>query len=281
MFEPRLALASLSGRADAEWARAAESFAGAAFLGGIALDEPTREAAREMVDRDREEFLPDEPIAFVDRQLGSLADADLRPGFNVRSASLGPIREVARICADHGAILELNAHCRQDEMCAAGAGESLLRNPDRLREQVAAAAATCSREEERNTSTAAVSVKVRAEVPGVDLAEIARTVADAGADAIHVDAMDSEEVVAEVGGGGGGPPPPPPTSATSATSAASTDLFVIANNEVRDEATVREYLAYGADAVSVGRPSDDPAVLRRVREATDDWFARAPAEVPR
>jgi len=35
---------------------------------------------------------------------------------------------------------------------------------------------------------------------------------------------------------------------------------------------VREYLEYGADAVSVGRPSDDPRVLRRVREATDAWF---------
>jgi hypothetical protein len=39
---------------------------------------------------------------------------------------------------------------------------------------------------------------------------------------------------------------------------------------VRDRATVREYAGYGADAVSVGRPSDDPAVLRRVRRAVDD-----------
>lgn len=243
MFEPRLALASLSGRSDAAWAETGERFAGAAFLGGIALDEPTREAARKLVDRDREEFLPDDPVAFVDRQLAQLADADLRPGFNVRSSSLDPIREVARVCADRDAVLELNAHCRQDEMCAAGAGESLLRDLDRLREQVEAATG----------EGADVSVKVRAEVAGVDLAEVARVVADAGAEAVHVDAMDSEAVVAEV--------------------AETADLFVLANNEVRDEASVREYLAYGADAVSVGRPSDDPAVLRRVRGAVDDWFA--------
>ncbi|MFC7079897.1 tRNA-dihydrouridine synthase [Halorussus caseinilyticus] len=252
MFDPRLALASLSGQSDAAWAETAEEHAGAAFLGGIALDGPTREAAAEMVERDREEFLPDDPVAFVDRQLAALADADLRPGFNVRTASLGPLREVAEVCADHDAILELNAHCRQDEMCRAGAGEALLRDPDRLREQVSAAAA----------EGPAVSVKVRAELSGVDLSAVARTIADAGGDAIHVDAMDSEAVVADIAG-----------------VAAETDLFVIANNGVRDETTVREYLDYGADAVSVGRPSDDPAVLRRVRTAVDDWFETDRREV--
>ncbi|WP_128476021.1 tRNA-dihydrouridine synthase [Halorussus pelagicus] len=249
MFEPRLALASLSGQSDAEWARAADELAGAAFLGGIALDAPTREAARELVERDRDEFLPDDPAGFVDDQLAALEDADLRPGFNVRTTSLEPLRAVAEICADRGAILELNAHCRQDEMCAAGAGETLLRNTDRLREQVAAAAG----------EGPDVSVKVRAEVPSVDLAETARAVADAGGDAMHVDAMDSEGVVADV-----------------AAVAAETDLFVIANNGVRGEATVREYLACGADAVSVGRPSDDPAVLGRVASALDEWVAQKP-----
>ena len=258
MFEPRLALASLSGRSDAEWAEAAESIAGGAVLGGIALDDPTREAAREMVERDREEFLPDDPVRFVDRQLAALEDADLRPGFNVRASTLEPLREVARVCADRDALLELNAHCRQDEMCEAGAGEALLRDPERLREQVATAAGAVAEAGEgaAEASEAAVSVKVRAELPGVELPQIAEIVAEAGGDAIHVDAMDSEGVVAEV-----------------AEVADETDLFVIANNGVRDEATVREYLAYGADAVSVGRPSDDPAVLRRVRSAVDDWFA--------
>jgi tRNA-dihydrouridine synthase len=55
--------------------------------------------------------------------------------------------------------------------------------------------------------------------------------------------------------------------------AACPDAFVVANNGVRDRRTVREYLACGADAVSVGRPSDDPRVLRRVRGAVDEWFA--------
>jgi tRNA-dihydrouridine synthase len=106
---------------------------------------------------------------------------------------------------------------------------------------------------------AAVSVTVRAELDGVDLPDPAGALADAGADAVHLDAMDSEGVVALV--------------------ADAADRFLIANNGVRDAPTVREYLACGADAVSVGRPSDDPRVLQRVRTAVADWFGTpVPAE---
>ncbi|WP_244605356.1 tRNA-dihydrouridine synthase [Halorhabdus rudnickae] len=242
-FEPRVAAASLSGESDANWARAAAPHAGAAFLGGLAVDEPTRTAASAMVqDRDRQEFLPDDPVAFAEAELASLADVPITIGLNVRSSTLGPLAAVASVCASHGAVCEINAHCRQDEMCATGAGQSLLAHPDRLAAQVTTTA----------EAGATVSVKVRTEVPGVDLPTVARRIEAAGADAIHVDAMDSEGCVAEV--------------------VAATDLFVIANNGVRDRATTREYLAYGADAVSVGRPSDRPAVLDRIRRATEEWF---------
>ena len=240
MFDPRVALASLSGAADAAWARAGADHAGAAFLGGIALDDPTRAAARELVARDREEFLPPDPVAFVDAQLDALADAPIRPGVNVRAATPDPIRDAAGVCADHNAVVEINAHCRQAEMCAAGCGEALLGDPARLRAFVAAAA----------DAGATTCLKVRAEVSGVDLPAVARTAADAGADAIHVDAMDSEPVIREV--------------AEAAPSA-----FLIANNGVRGAASVGEYLDYGADAVSIGRPSSDPAVRRRVRRAVE------------
>jgi TIM-barrel protein len=239
-----LALASLSGAADADWARAGGPYADLALLGGIALDSASRAAARELVARGREEFLPDDPLAFVDAQLSALDDAPIRPGMNVRSATVDPIREAASICAEHDAVLEINAHCRQDELCAVGCGETLLRDTERLAAAVAAAA----------DADATVSVKVRAEVEGVDLPATARAVADAGADVVHVDAMDSEPLIADV--------------------AAASDAFVLANNGVRDRRTAWEYLAYGADGVSVGRPSDDPAVLERVARAVTDWERR-------
>ncbi|MFB6072741.1 MAG: tRNA-dihydrouridine synthase [Halobacterium sp.] len=242
MFAPRLALASLSGESDAEWATACARPAGGAFLGGIAVDEPTRDAARAMVERDREEFLPPDPVGFVDDQLAELDDEFLRAGVNVRTTSLGPLREVAEVCADHDAILEVNAHCRQDEMCDAGAGEALLRDTGRLCEQVGAA----------SDAGADVSVKVRAEVEGVHLPALAKALERAGADAVHVDAMDTRRVVRDV--------------------AEATDLFVVANNGVRTREDVFEYFAYGADAVSVGRPSRDPERVRAVYAAVKEWF---------
>jgi TIM-barrel protein len=245
VFEPRVARASLSGRSDALWARAGSGHAGAAFLGGIALDEATRAGARELVDRGRNEFLPPDPVAFVDGQLATLAAAPVRGGVNVRTTTLDPLARVAAVCARYDALVEINAHCRQDEICRAGAGETLLADPERLCEQVRVA----------SDQGAVVGVKVRAEVAGVDLPALARRLERAGAALVHVDAMDSEPVVGRV--------------------ADATGLFVVANNGVRDRQTVREYLAAGADAVSVGRPSDDPAVLSRVHAAVEDWFGAA------
>ncbi|WP_408958610.1 tRNA-dihydrouridine synthase [Natrinema sp. 74] len=241
-FAPPLALASLSGEADADWARAGADYAGAAFLGGIALDADSRAAARDLVARDRTEFLPDDPIAFVDRELTALTDVPLQPAFNVRSATVEPIAEAARVCRDRDAFLEINAHCRQDELCAVGCGETLLKDHERLTNYVERAAET----------GVTVGAKVRAEVTGVDLPELARDLEAAGAAFVHIDAMDSEPVIADV--------------------ADATDLFVIANNGVRDAETVREYVDYGADAVSVGRPSDNPVVLERVRDAVEREF---------
>jgi len=254
--EPFLVAASLSGAADAEWARDAADHVDVALLGGVALDPASRAAARDLVARGRSEFLPTDPLAFVADQLDGLADAPVRPGVNVRSATPEPVREAAQICADRGAVCEVNAHCRQPELRAVGCGESLLRDADRLTEYVAAASET----------GATTSVKVRAEVPGVDLVAVADAVADAGADWLHVDAMDSEVVIGELTAG----------RESDASDAGESrrprdDLTVIANNGVRGRETVAEYAAYGADAVSVGRPSERPAALSRIADAVAAW----------
>jgi TIM-barrel protein len=248
---PFLVAASLSGAADADWARAAAPHADAAILGGIAVDPASRAAARDLVARDRSEFLPADPLAWIDRELDQLSEAPIRPGVNVRSATVEPVREAAAVCAERDAVCEVNAHCRQSELRAVGCGESLLRDIDRLAEYVAAVAET----------GATTSVKVRAEVPGVDLVAVTDAVADAGADWLHVDAMDSEGIVDELTAG----------RATDETGSPRDDLTVIANNGVRGRETVAEYAAYGADAVSVGRPSERPASLSRIADAVSAW----------
>ncbi len=238
---PPLVLSSLSGESDAGWARAGLPYADAAVLGGIALDERAREAARKLVARDRNEFLPSDPVAFVDAQFGALADTSLEMGINVRTTDPETLAPIAAVCADHDAFLEINAHCRQDELCAIGCGERLLADTDRLCRYVTRATDA--------EPTVPVGVKVRAEVPDVALPATCRRLERAGASFVHVDAMDTEPIVAEI--------------------AEACDLWLIANNGVRDQETVETYLEYGADAVSVGRPSDNPAVLSRVEKALE------------
>ena len=249
-FAPRVAAASLSGASDAAWAGRVAEHVGAAFLGGVCVDEASRAAAAAMVaDRDREEFLPEDPFAFIDDQLEATRGLPLRVGVNVRATEPAPVGQAATLCAKHGAILEVNAHCRQAELCDAGCGETLLADGDRLTAFVRAAAST----------GAPVSVKVRAEVDGVDLAALAPRLRRAGAAALHVDAMDSPAVIERV-------------------SSVAPELFLIANNGVRDRETAEAYLRRGADAVSLARPTDRPTVLARVRRAVDDWFAAATSE---
>ncbi len=244
MFSPRLALASLSGKSDAAWALQAVPHIGVAFLGGIAIDETARAAARSMiVDRDRDEFLPPDPVAFIRSEFTALRGFPIRPAVNVRTTTVSPLRAVGEVCADVGGILEINAHCRQDELCAVGCGESLLADTDRLTTFIEAAVGT----------GASVGVKVRAEVPGVDLSKTAGACDAAGAQVLHVDAMDSESVIRDV--------------------REAFDGFLIANNGVRDAETTEEYLAFGADAVSIARQSDNSVILSEVHRAVKDWFA--------
>jgi len=243
---PPIVMASLSGRADAAWARRGAEHVGAAVLGGIALDESTREAARALVDRGRREFLPADPVAFVDAQLAELADLPVVAGFNVRASGPDPIARAARACRRRNAVVEINAHCRQPEMCAAGTGESLLRAPSRLAAQVGAAART----------SATVSVKLRAELEGVSVRAVGQRAAAAGADLLHLDAMDSPEAVRALA----------PVEAT-----------VVANNGVRDGETAAAYFRRGADAVSVARPSTDPDALERIAAAVETQVGSAPA----
>lgn len=238
-FDPPLVLASLSGRSDASWARACAEHVGAAFLGGIGIDEATQAAARGGVARGREEFLTDDPLGFIDTQLARLEGVAIQPGFNVRTRRQGPLSSAAEVCARHGAILEVNAHCRQPEATAIGCGQALLRRGDRLAALVETAAA----------AGAPVSVKLRTEVEGVDLIDLSRRLEAAGADMVHVDAMDSRPVVGHV--------------------ADAVGCTVIANNGVRRRADVAEYFALGADAVSVGRPSTRPRAVARIAAALE------------
>ncbi|NJD76689.1 MAG: methanogenesis marker 9 domain-containing protein [Candidatus Methanoperedens sp.] len=228
-----IALASMAGITDSKFA-SGFTHAGLIILGGYNLDQETNDAARKEIERGRKEFVSDNPMGFLKTEL----EAASKPGtpgtpgtpgatiaVNVRAASLEPFLEAADIAKKSGAILEINAHCRQPEMLAVGAGEALLKDLEKL----------CGYIREIKKTGVVLSIKIRANV--VNDVELAKAIEKAGADIIHIDAMHPQGVdfgaIKRVRN--------------------STGLFIIGNNSVVDFETAKEMFSRGADMVSLAR----------------------------
>lgn len=224
-FKNPIALAPMGGVTDSRFANEFAKDAGLVILGGYNLDAATNQAASEMVKRGREEFISDEPLKLIENELKSVKINSV-VAINVRSSTLEPLIEAARIAKNENAIIEIDAHCRQPEMKKIGVGEALLQNLSKLQDTIRKVKAT----------GAIVSVKVRANV--IDNVKMAKAIEDAGADILHVDAM-------KKGSGA--------DMETIRKIRDATRLLLIGNNSVTDFDTAKEMFTRGADIVSVGR----------------------------
>ena len=152
-----------------------------ATLGGYSLDAPTIEASRKIVERGRKEFdFPlNEIFSHIENEVASIkkVHSDVKVSANVRATTPQPIIEVGKI--KDLDIVEINCHCRQEEITAIGCGQEMLRRSD-LGEFISQVA--------RNVDCE-VSVKIRANVEGIDTLKVAEQIEDAGADYLHIDAM--------------------------------------------------------------------------------------------
>ena len=152
-----------------------------ATLGGYSLDAPTIEASRKIVERGRKEFdFPlDKIFSHIENEVASIKKVhnDVKVSANVRATTPQPIIDVGKI--KDLDIVEINCHCRQEEIIDIGCGQNMLKRPD-LKEFIS---------EIVDGVNCEVSVKIRANVDGVDTLEIAKLIEDAGADYLHIDAM--------------------------------------------------------------------------------------------
>ena len=227
-----IATAPMAGITDSRFA-AKFSNAGLIVLGGYNLDERTNEAARKEMVRGRFEFVSDDPMNFLKQELEVSKDLTTI-AVNVRASSQEPFVQAAHLAKTYGAILEINAHCRQPEMLELGAGEALLRDVPRLCEYI----------REIKKTGVVLSVKTRANV--VNDVELAKAIEKAGADIIHIDAMHPQGV--DIG--------------VIKRIRNSTDLFIIGNNSIVDLESVKEMFSRGADMVSVARGVlEDPGLI--------------------
>jgi TIM-barrel protein len=202
-------------------------------LGGYNADKATANAGQKILDRGRPEFdlKPGELISHLEEQLILLTDQDLWDGLvsvNLRALTADPIIEVSKL--NNVDVVEINAHCRQPEITDLGCGQSLLENPSYLEKFIT---------EVVKKAKSKVSVKIRANVQGVDDLEIARAIEHAGADYLHVDAMKpgfnsaDYELVKLI--------------------RQETSLFIIGNNSIRNVESAQKMFSTGADGISIAR----------------------------
>lgn len=235
-----IALAPMAGIVNLDFVKHVAMSAGLAIIGGYNIDEATNEAATRIMERGRDEFVTPEPIEHLRGELGKLKEMEYPPviALNVRSTEIAPLLEAAVLAKEYDAILEIDAHCRQPEMVDIGVGESLLHDLDKLSSIISKIKRT----------GVVLSVKTRSGV--VSDEEVAMTIEHAGADIIHIDAM-------EPGVGAD-------FRVIRATRNA-TDLFIIGNNSVVDFRSAKDMFGYGADMVSLARAVlKNPGVIERL-----------------
>jgi tRNA-dihydrouridine synthase B len=242
-----IAIASMAGIVDAPYALERADHIGLAFIGGYSIDEKTLEAANIIAsDGDRKEFLYDDPVQELQKQIAFFKSSDVIPGINLRGSTPGAFQSIAHKLGDN-VVYEIDAHCRQPAMTDAGCGEYYLKNPKELGAVIRAL----------KKESVTVSVKIRAGVAKDDRL-LAQKCWKAGADILHVDLMDFG-------------------SAKLRQIRNSCPLMIIANNSINTFDSMREMLSHGADIVSLARHSDkrtlsglDAAITRYADE--EGWY---------
>jgi TIM-barrel protein len=222
-----IAIASMAGIVDSNYILARTSHIGAGFIGGYSIDDPTMAAARAIAaGGERKEFLYDDPVEELDTQIRKMQGSDVVLGLNLRGSSPDSFSFVAESLGC-SVVYEVDAHCRQATMTAAGCGEHYLRRPQELAAVVKAL----------KKQDVTVSVKIRAGVAADDRL-LAKKLWSAGADILHIDLMDfGSRKLRQIRN--------------------SCPLILIANNSINSFDGMKEMFSHGADLVSLARKSDE------------------------
>jgi tRNA-dihydrouridine synthase B len=250
-----VAIASMAGMVDSSYVLERADHIGAAFIGGYSIDQPTMDAAKSVTaEGNRKEFLYDDPVEELKKQMTLMEKSTVVLGLNLRGSSPESFGAMARSLGD-SVVYEIDAHCRQPAMVAAGCGEHYLKKPGELMAVVRAL----------KSENVTVSVKIRAGI-ATDDRLLARKLWQSGADILHIDLMDYG-------------------SAKLRQIRNNCPLMLIANNSINTFDRMREMLSHGADIVSLARKSDtrtlsglDAAITRY---AMDEGWYNSPKQLCR
>jgi TIM-barrel protein len=202
-------------------------------IGGYNADHNAIDAGLKIINRGRLEFnIAEEDLyQHITKEVKLIKNQSHYKGevsVNLRSSSPDQIIEISKI--PELDVVEINAHCRQPELIESGCGQALLKNLEVLKDFTSEVVRKCKKK---------VSVKIRANVPGVDDVMIAKAVNEAGADYIHIDAMKPGFNCADY--------------SVIESVRKNVDIFIIGNNSIRDLKSARHMLKSGADGISIAR----------------------------
>lgn len=257
-FKNPVAVASMAGITDSEFFNNFPD-AGLYVLGGYSIDDDTMGASKEMVKRGRKEFVSDDIFTLIESELMKVSNNGVAIGINVRATAAEPFVRAAELAKKYGAILEINAHCRQEEMAGLGVGEAMLKDRISLARLIS----------EVKKTDAVVSLKMRTGV--VDDVKLCRALEKAGLDIVHLDAMGMKGAN---------------LNAIKKLRDA-TGLFIIGNNSVINYETAQAMFSAGSDMVSVARAAmNNPKFINGLVSYVEDqqkligWY-NAPSHICR
>lgn len=200
-------------------------------LGGYNSDQATINAGEKIISRGRPEFdiKEEELISSVEIEAKKIKDNwNGKVAVNLRSISPEPIVEISKLKLVD--VVEVNAHCRQKEITDLGCGQALLTRTDYMEEFL---------QEVVKKSKSKVSVKIRANVSGVNEVKLAGIIESCGADYLHVDAMKpgfkeaDMEIIRKI--------------------STNTHIFLIGNNSITDLKSAQKMIEAGAQGISIAR----------------------------
>ncbi len=200
-------------------------------LGGYNTDKETIAAVKKILNRGRNEFniAQEDIVTTIEEETCEIKKKyDVKVSANLRAINPEPIIEISKI--DSLDIIEVNCHCRQKEILDIGCGQELLNNIDYLKNFM---------KEIITKSKSKVSIKIRANIKGINTLKIAKIVDDLKIDYIHVDAMK--------------PGFNQPDLSIITKISKNTNTFLIGNNSITNIKTALEMKKAGADGISIGR----------------------------
>ena len=257
-FRNPVAVASMAGVTDSDFFEQCKD-AGLYVLGGYSLDGPTMNASKAIVKRGRKEFLSEDIFTHIEAELKKVSGKGVAIGINVRATEIEPLLKAAELAKKYGALLELNVHCRQEEMAAIGVGEVMLKDRIKLARIVT----------DLKKTGVTLSLKMRSGV--VDDVVLLRLLEKAGLDIVHVDAMGTKganlNAIKKIRDG--------------------TGIFIIGNNSITGYETAQAMYSAGADMISLARAvAAGPKIIKSLVTFTADlqqqtgWY-NAPSHICR